>query len=91
VSQLVLCGQFNEDGSSIQATLNRAPLTAASGFPTTEAMATVASSGASDVTQCFRTTAISNAIINNDQFQYFVTVVVPDNDGVNFTSIVIAY
>jgi hypothetical protein len=91
VSQLILCGNFNEDGSSITATLDRAPLTATSGFPTTAAMATVESTGASDVTQCFRTKAITLATINNAEFQYYVVVSVPDNDGVIFTSVLIAY
>jgi hypothetical protein len=90
VTALWLCGNFNEEGSSITATLDTAPIRSASGFPTTLAMASVQSSGASNVTQCFRTTTITDATIS-DENQYFVVVVVPDNDGVIFTSVQIVY
>lgn len=91
VSGLSLCGNFNEEGSSITATLDKTPLRAASGFPTPIAMATVASSGASDKTQCFTTGNITSPTINNAKNQYYVVVVVPDNDGVIFTSVQILY
>jgi len=91
VSKLLLCGNFNEDGSSITATLYRTPLVAASGFATAVAMATIQSSGASDQTQCFHTKTIADATINNAGFQYYVVVVVPDNDGVIFTDVGIEY
>jgi hypothetical protein len=91
VSGLRLCGNFNEDGSSITATLDRTPLTAASGFASPVAMASVQSAGASDQTQCFKTNLISDATINNAANQYYVVVVVPDNDGVIFTTVQILY
>jgi adenosylcobinamide amidohydrolase len=91
VSKFELCGNFNEVGSSITATLYRTALAATSGFPTAVAMATVQSTGASDETQCFKTTAITDAAINNSAFQYYVVVVVPDNNGVIFTSVGIEY
>ena len=91
VSKLELCGNFNEVGSSITATLYRTPLVAASGFATAVAMATIQSTGAADETQCFKTTTIADATINTLGFQYYVVVVVPDNDGVIFTSIGIEY
>ncbi|MGA2190813.1 MAG: hypothetical protein ABSH33_20020 [Steroidobacteraceae bacterium] len=91
VSKLELCGNFNEVGSSITATLYRTALTATSGFPTATAMATIQSTGASDQTQCFKTETIADATINTLGFQYYVVVVVPDNDGVIFTSIGIEY
>jgi hypothetical protein len=91
VTALTLCGQFNEVGSSITATLDRIPLTAAVGFPSAVPMASIQSTGASNQTQCFRTTKITNATINNSKNQYYVVVVVPDNDGVNFTSVQIEY
>lgn len=87
VTALRLCGQFNELGSSITATLDRTPLTASSGFPVASAMATVSSSGAANKTQCFTTTKISNATIDNTKYQYYVVVDVPDNNGVIFTSV----
>ena len=91
VSGLWLCGNFNESGSSITATLASAPLTATTGFPTTSAMATVSSSGAVDKTKCFKTSTVTNPTINNAENQYFVVVVVPDNDRVIFTSVQILY
>jgi hypothetical protein len=91
VTALTLCGNFNEVGSSITATLDSIPLTAATGFPVAVPMASIASSGASNQTQCFTTNAITNPIIVNKENQYFVVVVVPDNDGVNFTSVQIKY
>ena len=91
VTALKLCGQFNEVGSSITATLDMAPITASSGFPSTVAMASVASTGAADKTQCFATTKITSPTIHNGSTQYFVVVVVPDNDGVIFTSVQIEY
>src|SRR5579864_3477990 len=63
VTALRLCGQFNEVGSSIKATLYRTPLTASSGFPVAVAIATVQSSGAANKTQCF-TKTISKTIDN---------------------------
>ena len=91
VSAVKLCGNFNEVGSSITATLDRIPLVAASGFPSATPMAKVESSGASNKTQCFKTTTIANATINNTVDQYYVVVVVPDNDGVIFTSVQVEY
>jgi hypothetical protein len=91
VSAVKLCGNFNEDGSSITATLDRIPLVAASGFPSAVPMATIKSTGASNQTQCFKTTTIANATINNTVNQYYVVVVVPDNDGVIFTSVQVEY
>jgi hypothetical protein len=91
VKTLTLCGQFNEVGSSITATLDSIPLTAAVGFPSAVPMASIQSSGASNQTQCFTTKTIANATINNKNNQYYVVVVVPDNDGVNFTSVQIEY
>ena len=91
VSSFTLCGQFNEVGSSITATLERIPLTASSGLPSATTMATVQSTGASNQTQCFNTSSITNATIDNATDQYYVVVVVPDNDGVNFTSVQIEY
>ena len=91
VSKLLVCGNFNEVGSSITATLYRTPLLAASGFATAQAMATVSSTGASNQTQCFNTETIATATVNNTSYQYYVVVVVPDNDGVIFTSIGIEY
>jgi hypothetical protein len=91
VSALILCGNFNEVGSSITATLDQTPLTATSGFPSPIAMATVQSSGASDLTQCFKSTKITNKTIDNAKNQYYVVVVVPDNDGVIFTDVQIEY
>ncbi len=91
VTALLLCGNFNEDGSSITATLDRTALESASGFPTAVPMATIASSGAANETQCFRTSSITDKVINNNQYQYYVVVVVPDNDGVIFTSVQILY
>jgi len=91
VTALRLCGNFNEVGSSITATLERTPLTAASGFPSAETMATIQSSGASNKTQCFQTTKIKDAGINNAKNQYYVVVTVPDNDGVIFTAVQIEY
>jgi hypothetical protein len=91
VSGLLLCGNFNEVGSSITATLDKTPLRAASGFPTPTAMATVSSSGASNQTQCFKTSTITSPTINNAENQYYVVVVVPDNNGVIFTSVQILY
>jgi len=91
VTALTLCGQFNEVGSSITATLERIPLTAATGFPTAVPMATIQSTGASNQTQCFKTTTIANPKIDNKDNQYYVVVAVPDNDGVNFTSVQIDY
>jgi hypothetical protein len=91
VTALKLCGNFNEVGSSIKATLDSTPLTSSSGFPEAVAMASVQSSGAVDKTQCFGTTAITNPTISNAKNQYFVVVVVPDNDGVIFTAVQIDY
>jgi hypothetical protein len=91
VAALTLCGQFNEVGSSITATLDSIPLTAATGFPSAVPMASIQSSGATNQTQCFTTKTIANATINNKNNQYYVVVVVPDNDGVNFTSVQIEY
>jgi len=91
VTGFKLCGNFNEVGSSITATLYQTPQTAASGFPTAVAMATVQSSGASDQTQCFVTNTITNATIHNNSNQYYVVVIVPDNDGVIFTDVQIDY
>ncbi|HZW92847.1 MAG TPA: hypothetical protein VFF64_07835 [Candidatus Eremiobacteraceae bacterium] len=91
VSAVKLCGNFNEVGSSITATLDRIPLVAASGFPSATPMAKVESTGASNKTQCFKTTTIANATINNTVDQYYVVVVVPDNDGVIFTSVQVEY
>jgi hypothetical protein len=54
-------------------------------------MASIQSTGASNKTQCFTTKNITNATINNKNNQYYVVVVVPDNDGVNFTSVQIEY
>jgi len=91
VTALKLCGNFNEVGSSVTATLDMAPIVASSGFPSTVAMASVASTGAADKTQCFATTKITSPTIHNGSTQYFVVVVVPDNDGVIFTSVQIEY
>jgi hypothetical protein len=91
VTALTLCGQFNEVGSSITATLESIPLTAAVGFPSAVPMASIQSTGASDQTQCFRTTTITNPTIVNKANQYYVVVVVPDNNGVNFTNVQIQY
>ena len=91
VTALTLCGNFNEVGSSITARLDKTLTTSSSGFPTAVAMATVQSTGAADKTQCFSTTKITTPTIHNDNNQYFVVVVVPDNDGVIFTSVQIAY
>ena len=91
VSALRLCGNFNEVGSSITATLDRTPLTSSSGFPSPVAMAKTHSTGASNKTQCFKTTTIKNATIDNTKNQYYVVVVVPDNDGVIFTDVQIEY
>jgi|SRR5271165_73956 len=91
VTALRLCGNFNEVGSSITATLDRTPITSSSGFPSAVAMASVQSSGAADKTQCFETTTIKNPTIGNATNQYFVVVVVPDNDGVIFTTVQIDY
>ncbi|MGB8830963.1 MAG: hypothetical protein WCC95_02340 [Candidatus Sulfotelmatobacter sp.] len=91
VTALRLCGNFNEVGSSIKATLESTPITSSSGFPSAVAMASVQSSGAVNKTQCFGTTAITNPTISNAKNQYFVVVVVPDNDGVIFTSVQIDY
>jgi hypothetical protein len=91
VAALTLCGQFNEVDSSITATLDSIPLTAATGFPSAVPMASIQSSGASNKTQCFTTKTIANPTINNKNNQYYVVVVVPDNDGVNFTSVQIEY
>jgi hypothetical protein len=91
VTGLKLCGNFNEVGSSITATLFRTPLTASSGFSAAIAMATVQSSGASDQTQCFLTNTIIGGTIRDNNYQYYVAVVVPDNDGVIFTSVQIVY
>lgn len=91
VSALRLCGNFNEVGSSITATLYHTPVTASSGFATAVAMANVQSTGAADLTQCFKTATIKHATINNNGNQYYVVVVVPDNDGVNFSSVQIEY
>ena len=56
VAALTLCGQFNEVDSSITATLDSIPLTAANlDFPQTVPMASIQSSGASNKTQCFTT------------------------------------
>jgi hypothetical protein len=89
VTALRLCGQFNEVGSSIKATLYRTPLTASSGFPVAVAIATVQSSGAANKTQCF-TKTISKTI-DNTKNQYYVVVDVPDNNGVIFTAVQIDY
>jgi hypothetical protein len=91
VNDLWLCGQFNEDGSSITATLYRTPLTAPSGLPVAVAMATISSTGAANETQCFKTGRITDAVIDNTTNQYYVGVVVPDNDGVLFNSVQILY
>jgi len=91
VTALTLCGNFNEVGSSITATLESIPLTATVGFPSAVPMASIQSTGASDQTQCFTTTKITHPIIVNKDNQYYVVVVVPDNDGVNFTSVQIKY
>jgi len=91
VSALRLCGNFNEEGSSITATLDRTPITASSGFPSPVAMASIQSTGAANKTQCFKTTTINDATINNAAYQYYVVVVVPDNDGVIFTDVQIEY
>ena len=91
VSALTLCGNFNEVGSSITATLDETPLTSSSGFPTPVAMATIQSTGAANKTQCFKTTAVTNATIDNGTKQYYVVVNVPDNDGVIFTVVQILY
>jgi hypothetical protein len=91
VASFSLCGQFNEVGSSITATLERIPLTSSSGLPSAVAMATISSTGASNQTQCFKTSTITNATIDNQTDQYYVVVVVPDNDGVNFTSVQVEY
>jgi hypothetical protein len=86
-----LCGNFNEVGSSITATLDSTPLTASSAFPTPVAMATIQSTGASNKTQCFVTHTITNATIDNTKNQYYVVVNVPDNDGVIFTTVQVGY
>jgi hypothetical protein len=91
VTAVRLCGNFNEEGSSITVTLERAPLTAPSGLPAAAAMATVKSSGAVNKTQCFQTTTIKNATIDNTKNQYYVVVEVPDNDGVIFTAVQVDY
>lgn len=91
ITALVLCGNFNEEGSSITATLERTPLTSTSSFPTAVAMATVESTGAASDTRCFRTASITDKVIANNVAQYYVVVAVPDNDGVNFTSVQIVY
>jgi hypothetical protein len=91
VSKFLLCGNFNEVGSSITATLYKTPLLAASGFASAVAMATVESTGASNDTQCFETKTIAGPSINNVGFQYYVVVAVPDNDGVIFTTVGIEY
>jgi hypothetical protein len=91
VTGLRLCGNFNEVGSSITATLDRTPLKTSSGFPSAVAMANIQSTGASDKTQCFTTTTIKNATIDNTKNQYYVVVVVPDNDGVVFTTVQVDY
>ncbi|HXY11190.1 MAG TPA: hypothetical protein VEI52_25380 [Terriglobales bacterium] len=91
VSALRLCGNFNEVGSSITATLDRTPVTASSGFPSPVAMASVQSTGAANKTQCFKTTTITDATIDNGKNQYYVVVNVPDNDGVIFTIVQIEY
>jgi len=91
VTALTLCGNFNEVGSSITVTLDSIPLTATTGFPSAVPMASIQSTGASNQTQCFKTTAITNPTIVNKANQYYVVVVVPDNDGVNFTSVQIEY
>jgi hypothetical protein len=91
ITGLRLCGNFNEVGSSITATLYRTPLTASSGFPSAVPMASIQSSGAVNKTQCFLTTSITNPTINKNKNQYYVVVVVPDNDGVIFSSIQIDY
>jgi hypothetical protein len=91
VSALWLCGQFNEVGSSVTATLDKDLLLSSSGFPVATAMATVSSSGASNQTQCFKTNHITNPVIHNGFDQYYVVVVVPDNNGVIFTSVQVLY
>lgn len=91
VTGFTLCGQFNEVGSSITATLESIPLTAAVGLPSAVPMASVTSTGAANKTQCFTTTTITNPTIINKDNQYYVVVVVPDNDGVNFTTVQIEY
>jgi hypothetical protein len=91
VKGLRLCGNFNEVGSSITATLDRTPLTASSGFASAVAMANVQSTGASNKTQCFLTTKIANATIDNTKNQYYVVLVVPDNNGVIFTTVQVDY
>jgi hypothetical protein len=91
VAALRLCGNFNEVGSSITATLERTPLTASTGFASAVPMAQVQSTGASNKTQCFVTKTITNATIDNTKNQYYVVVVVPDNNGVIFTTVQIGY
>lgn len=86
-----LCGNFNEVGSSITATLDSVPLTASSGFPSAVAMASIQSTGAANKTQCFKTATIKNPTIDNGKNQYYVVVAVPDNNGVIFTSVQIEY
>ncbi len=88
---LRLCGNFNEVGSSITATLESTPLTASTGFPSEVPMAQIQSTGASNKTQCFVTHTISNATIDNTKNQYYVVVVVPDNNGVIFTTVQVGY
>ncbi len=90
VTALTLCGHFDETGSSVTATLDMAALTAAVGHATPVAMAGVASSGAANQTQCFQTTTITNATIDNTTNQYYVIVVVPDN-SIEFSTVQIAY
>jgi len=91
VTGLRLCGQFNEVGSSITATLDRTPLRAGSGLASAVAMATITSSGAANKTQCFLSSTVKNGTIDNTNNQYYVVVTVPDNDGVIFTTVQVDY
>jgi hypothetical protein len=90
VTALRLCGHFNDPGFSITATLDMTPLTAAAGHASAVAMASIASTGAADKTQCFPTTTITNATIDNTMNQYYVVVDVPDN-AIEFSTVQIDY
>jgi hypothetical protein len=90
VTALRLCGHFNDPGFSITATLDMTALTAPAGHASAVAMASIASTGAADKTQCFPTTTITNATIDNTMNQYYVVVDVPDN-AIEFSTVQIDY
>jgi hypothetical protein len=89
VTALRVCGH-DFDAMAFTGTLWMAALTSAKGHATAVSMASVASTPDIDATICYQTTTIASATIDNTANQYYVQVVLPDNE-VEFSTVQIDY